>query len=241
MDVNFLCLERKRNPCSFKSIYVSIHMHICYASYYIGIHAAMQWKDKPRDLDLHLLSFDNKTLDLVTHCFFANRGGDVDGVGLERGERLHLDRDDTKVCRVANFDFPRYCLQFLLDQVLTHLQGNGTETMTLGHKDNSLLINHQHTYVWMVHQYSGYSERDPDDGQMKDCGMSVAFSGMFQRTFDTPIPGPADSRWWLLVVAKLEDGSTLCVDEVNELLPLQNTGSSFRPNIAAILPYLKRS
>ncbi len=78
-------------------------MHICYTSYYIGIHAAMQWKDIPRDLDLHLFSFDSKTLNLVTHCYFGNRGGDNVGVGLEHGERLHLDRDDTQVCRMQSF------------------------------------------------------------------------------------------------------------------------------------------
>ena len=83
----------------FIQIDLSVHPH----SYYIGIHAAMQWKDKPRDLDLHLFSFDSKTLDRVTHCYFGNHGRDSDGVGLEHGERLHLDRDDMQVCRMQSF------------------------------------------------------------------------------------------------------------------------------------------
>jgi hypothetical protein len=206
----------------------------------------MQWKDKPRDLDLHLFSFDSKTLDLVTHCYFGNRGADTVGVGLEHGERLHLDHDHTQVCRkqsfcpwcvrVANFDFPRYCLQLLLDQVLTHLQGNGKETMTLGDYKGLLVINHQHTYVWMVHQYS----EDPDDGRMQDQFMSVSFEGMFNHMFDTPIPGPENSRWRLFVVAKLEGGE-LKVVKWNKLLPPEDTGTSCHLNVAAILPFLKPS
>jgi hypothetical protein len=76
------------------------HAYIYYVSYYIGIHAAMQWREKPRDLDLHLFSFDSKTLDPVTHCFFGNRGEDI---GLEREERLNLDRDDMQVRRMQSF------------------------------------------------------------------------------------------------------------------------------------------
>ncbi len=112
--------------------------------------------------------------------------------------------------------------------------------MTLGH-DKALLINHQHIYVWMVHQYSGYSEEeDPDDGRMRDEFMSVTFSGMFSRKFDTPIPGPANSRWRLLVVFNMEGDWSF--HTVNKLLPLEDTGSSCHHfNLASILPYLKRS
>jgi hypothetical protein len=119
--------------------------------------------------------------------------------------------------------------------------------MTLGDDKALPSINHQHIYVWMVHQYSGYSEQDPVDGRMKDQFMSVGFSGMFAHTFigtrDTPIPGPEDSRWWLLGVAMMEGDWKFY--PVNKLLPLDDTGSSCHPNnaaiIAAILPYLKRS
>ena len=54
----------------------------------------MQWKDKPRDLDLHLLSFNCSTSALVTHCYYENK---AQRLGLERGECLYLDRDDMTV------------------------------------------------------------------------------------------------------------------------------------------------
>jgi hypothetical protein len=49
----------------------------------------------PLDLDLHLFSFDRKTLALVTHCYFYNKAPES---GLEVGERLHLDVDHMHVC-----------------------------------------------------------------------------------------------------------------------------------------------
>ena len=54
----------------------------------------MQWKDKPRDLDLHLFSFNCNTLALVTQCYWRNK---AQSLGLEHGECLFLDRDDTQV------------------------------------------------------------------------------------------------------------------------------------------------
>jgi len=55
---------------------------------------AIQWKDKPRDLDLHLFSFHYKTLALVTHCCFKKKGQKL---GLDKGECLFLDKDDVEV------------------------------------------------------------------------------------------------------------------------------------------------
>lgn len=201
----------------------------------------MQWKDRPRDLDLHLFSFDRKTLDLVTHCYFMNK---YEELGLEVGECMHLDVDDTQVCRiilsfvfvlVAKTDIPRYCLQPVCDHLLTHLQGNGHETMMLGP------MNHQHTYVWMVHQYSC---EEPGHGGMKDEYMSVRFTGVFKKdsvfysSRDHPIPGPADSRWWLVGVAKMEGEWNFHV--VDQLLAAE-TESGTRPDINALLPYIKQS
>jgi len=58
------------------------------------LRAVLTWKDHPRDLDLHLLSFNCRTWQLVTHCFFKTKGSKL---GLQHGECLHLDRDDIQV------------------------------------------------------------------------------------------------------------------------------------------------
>jgi hypothetical protein len=69
---------------------ISLHTHIL-----ILLNAMrQQWRDHPRDLDLHLLSFNCRTWQLVTHCSFNKKGSKL---GLQHGECLHLDRDDVKV------------------------------------------------------------------------------------------------------------------------------------------------
>jgi hypothetical protein len=85
-------------------------------------------------------------------------------------------------------------------------------------------MNHQHTYVWMVHQWS---HEEPGHGGMKDEYMSVRFTGVFEKDLvfygsrDHPIPGPADSRWWLVGVAKMEGKWNF--HTVDQLLPLEKT------------------
>ena len=72
------------SPCTLCNIYILILLDI----------VRQQWNDHPRDLDLHLLSFNCRTWQLVTHCFYKTKGSKL---GLQHGECLHLDRDDTQV------------------------------------------------------------------------------------------------------------------------------------------------
>jgi hypothetical protein len=175
----------------------------------------MQWRDKPRDLDLHLLSFNCNTSALVTHCYY---GKAAQRLGLERGECLFLDHDDTR--------------------------GNGCETLTLGQDGKGdASMNRQHAYVWMVHQYSGEA---PGHGSMSGEYMSVAFSGMINCSFTgdgaaVKISGPQDARWWMIAVAKFDPKAEVWrFTQVNKFLPTAETGCTRDPNVCAILPYINR-
>jgi hypothetical protein len=211
----------------------------------------MQWRDKPRDLDLHLLSFNCNTSALVTHCFFGEARKKL---GLEHGECLFLDRDDTRVRSVMMLlclphvdlmschAMPHHATTSDRPRTLLYAQGNGCETLTLGQDGKGVAsMNRQHAYVWMVHQFS-----KDDNESMSGEYMSVAFSGMINYVFRgdaaAKISGPQDARWWILAVAKFDQkAEEWRFDRVHKFLPTADTGCTHKPNVAAILPYIKQS
>jgi hypothetical protein len=176
----------------------------------------MQWRDKPRDLDLHLLSFNCNTSALVTHCYYGKADKRL---GLERGECLFLDHDDR--------------------------QGNGCETLTLGQDGEGVAsMNRQHAYVWMVHQFTGEAPGHGSmSGEYMSVAFSGMINCSF--TGDgaaVKISGPQDARWWLLAVAKFDHkAQEWKFNRVHKFLPTAETGTGSNPNVAAILPYIKQS
>lgn len=102
-------------------------------------------------------------------------------------------------------------------------------------------MNRAHAYVWMVKQYSSEA---PRSGGMKSQWMRVAFSGVknceFTNDSEAPISGPEDSRWWLVAMTKFDPREGWKFHGLNRLLPIAETGASDVPNVAAILPHIKR-
>ena len=72
--------------------------------------------------------------------------------------------------------------------------------------------------------------------------MSVAFSGMINYSFlGDAAAGPKDARWWIIAVAKFDQGAEEWrFNRVHKFLPIAETGSTKHPNVAAILPYINR-